>query len=160
MPTTSPDNIWYAQRSDGYSAESISALEASSIQEALNVMRVPEQATDVITSTQYWNVYSQLFTRIDRTVYWNCLATRLGGNMTVNDTGWITSGGATIGTVSAAWRPPRQSPLNGGAAGNGLRPVTGGALLPDGTIRIVYLNGTGDFNTDQVVSMGGVYTLV
>lgn len=36
MPTTSPDDIWYASRNDFYSAEAISANEASSVQAALS----------------------------------------------------------------------------------------------------------------------------
>lgn len=35
MPTTTPDNIWYTQPGDLYSAEAISAQEASSVQAAL-----------------------------------------------------------------------------------------------------------------------------
>lgn len=36
MPTTSPDDIWYTSRNDFYSAEAISANEASSVQAALS----------------------------------------------------------------------------------------------------------------------------
>lgn len=160
MPTTSPDDIWYTQRSDLYSIESITGLMASSIQAAIDNMRTPEIATDVFQSISGWPVMEQEFVRIDRTVYWSVLIQRDGGTISVNDLGRILPSGVNLGTVRAPWIPPRQAALGGGAGSPQGRPVTGGAILPDGNVHARYTSGTANILNGHVMAFGGVYTLV
>ena len=138
MPTTSPDNIYYADGSTPMSAETISAAEATSVQEALNAK---------INDTR----------QIQTFVWADTAARNAQTGMTEGDFGYQLDNDLTYRYTGSIWTPSyltssaRAIPTSVAGTGVALNSVTGVVTLTNATS--VGLNGcfTSTFRNYRIV---------